>query len=172
MKRKLKILYLGAYIESKGVWDLLKALKGVNFDYECNFYGEGILKQELKDYVKKNKLNVKINYKTTHVSEVIDWHDVVVVPSIVPEAFGRVAIETMATGKIVLGRDRGGLGDIITNAKTGFLFNNWRELRLQLNILSFNKLLNPKVILKEAKKYSGETIAKKAIKIYKGVIKK
>lgn len=71
-KGKFKILYLGAYIESKGVWDLLKALKGVNFEYECNFYGEGILKQELKNYVKKNKLNVKINYKTTHIPEIIN----------------------------------------------------------------------------------------------------
>jgi len=169
--KKLKILYLGAYIKSKGVWDLLLALQGVNFKYQCNFYGEGLLKQELKNYVEHYKLNVKINDKTNNIQKVINKHDVVVMPSIVPEAFGRIAIETMASGKIIIGRDRGGLKDIITDNKTGFLFDDVNELRELLGMISRNNIINKNVVMKEAQEYEGEKIAKKAIKVYKKILK-
>jgi len=47
--------------------------------------------------------------------------DVVVVPSILPEPFGLVAVEAMAAGKPVIGTAHGGLTEIIVDQVTGFL---------------------------------------------------
>jgi glycosyltransferase involved in cell wall biosynthesis len=47
--------------------------------------------------------------------------DVVVAPSIGPEAFGRVAIEAQALGKPVVATDIGGLGETLMPAATGWL---------------------------------------------------
>jgi glycosyltransferase involved in cell wall biosynthesis len=47
--------------------------------------------------------------------------DVVVVPSIGPEAFGRVALEAQAMGTPVVATDIGGLGETVMPAVTGWL---------------------------------------------------
>lgn len=47
--------------------------------------------------------------------------DVVVMPSIEPEPFGRVAIEAQAMGRPVVAFDHGGACESITNGETGFL---------------------------------------------------
>lgn len=50
-------------------------------------------------------------------------HDVnvVVVPSLWPEPFGRTALESMALGKPVIGYNTGGIGEIISHNETGLL---------------------------------------------------
>jgi glycosyltransferase involved in cell wall biosynthesis len=47
--------------------------------------------------------------------------DVVVVPSVGPEAFGRVSIEAQALGRPVVATDVGGLGETLMPAATGWL---------------------------------------------------
>jgi glycosyltransferase involved in cell wall biosynthesis len=51
-----------------------------------------------------------------------EWADVVVVPSIVPESFGRVAIEAMSAGCCVLAAAHGGLLEIVRHRETGLFF--------------------------------------------------
>ena len=50
-----------------------------------------------------------------------DWCDVVVVPTITPEPFGRVAVEAMSRGRPVIGTATGGLSEIIDDEQTGYL---------------------------------------------------
>jgi len=47
--------------------------------------------------------------------------DVVVLPSIVPEAFGRVIIEAQAVGVPVIASNIGGISEVIDDKETGFL---------------------------------------------------
>ena len=47
--------------------------------------------------------------------------DVVVMPSVMPEPFGRVAIEAQAMGRPVVAFDHGGTSEIIVHGKTGWL---------------------------------------------------
>lgn len=44
-----------------------------------------------------------------------------VVPSILPETFGLVALETAAAGKPIVASDIGGLSDVVVDGETGFL---------------------------------------------------
>lgn len=48
--------------------------------------------------------------------------DIVVVPSIKPEPFGRIAIEAMSAGKPVVAANHGGLPEIVVHGVNGFLF--------------------------------------------------
>jgi glycosyltransferase involved in cell wall biosynthesis len=50
-----------------------------------------------------------------------DWADIVIVPSIKPEPFGRVAIEAMSHGAAVIASAHGGLTEIVDNGVTGQL---------------------------------------------------
>ena len=47
--------------------------------------------------------------------------DVIVMPSIEPEPFGRLIVEAQSLGKIVVGFDHGGVSETIINGETGFL---------------------------------------------------
>jgi glycosyltransferase involved in cell wall biosynthesis len=62
--------------------------------------------------------------------------DVVVVPSVGPEAFGRVAVEAQALGKPVVATDVGGLGETLMPAATGWLVppDDPAELALALEL--------------------------------------
>ena len=49
--------------------------------------------------------------------------DVLVVPSLVRESFGRVVIESYAHGVPVIGSSRGGILELVEEGRTGFLFD-------------------------------------------------
>lgn len=49
------------------------------------------------------------------------WADLCIVPSRLPEPFGRVAIEAMAHGRPVIAAAHGGLTEIVTDGDTGWL---------------------------------------------------
>lgn len=66
--------------------------------------------------------------------------DICVVPSVWQEPFGMVALEAMATGRPVCASRTGGLRDIVTHTKTGFLFEpgDAEDLAKQLELLLDN----------------------------------
>ena len=48
--------------------------------------------------------------------------DIVISPSIEPEAYGRVAVEAQSMEKLIIASNIGGSNETIINKKTGFLF--------------------------------------------------
>ena len=64
--------------------------------------------------------------------------DVTVVPSVLPEPFGRVVMESMAAGTPVIGSRCGGIPEQISDGETGLLFEpgNERELAVALEKLT------------------------------------
>lgn len=55
-------------------------------------------------------------------TELYHWSNLVVVPSLLPEPFGLVAIEAMGHGRPVIAADHGGLADIVVDGQTGTRF--------------------------------------------------
>ncbi len=67
--------------------------------------------------------------------------DVVVVPSLLPEPFGLVAVEAMRAGKPVIAARHGGLKEIVEHGVTGLFFNpkNARKLKETLSYSLMNR---------------------------------
>jgi glycosyltransferase involved in cell wall biosynthesis len=123
-----KILFVGRYIEEKGVLDLLRAFSEMNKQVaglHCLFVGDGVLRQQME----KLACDLKIE-KLVHLigwrpgEEVASWmaaSDVLVVPSW-REAQGLVVVEAMAVGTPVIASRVGGLPDLVIDRETGRLF--------------------------------------------------
>lgn len=116
----------------KGHQILFEAFSKLNYD---NIFllvcGTGQLDMDLKDLASKLGISKRVIFYG-FVKNVYDYMkicDVVVNPSIEPESFGRVIIEAMALGKIVISTNLGGPKEIIDNEKDGFLIEpNYQSL--------------------------------------------
>jgi len=162
--KKLRILYLGSYNKFKGPQILIKALGGLQ-NYECNLYGEGPLKEELIQMSKEMNVNIngKVNYN--QIKEIYNNHDIVVFPSIWPEPFGRISVEGMSSGTVVIASDIAGIKETSQTQLT-FEPGNYKELHKKI-IEASNNI--PKYVTKgieESKEYTEEKVIQKLIKIY------
>jgi glycosyltransferase involved in cell wall biosynthesis len=159
---KPRILYLGSLTKYKGPHILLDAIKGL--DVRCDLYGEGAMKQELQRIIDENNLNAEIhnNVPYEEVPQIYANSDIVVFPSIWPEPFGRIAIEAMAAGKIVIGSDIGGIKETLLDSISLVLPGDVVQLREAIRAaISKNKF-----IAGDTNKYSENTILNKLIKRY------
>ena len=158
-----KILYLGEYSRPKGVLVLLEALKQLD-GYEASFYGSGVLKEKLIKTTMENRMNIKVHDSVaqSEIPKIMQQHDIVVFPSLVGEAFGRVALEACAAGKTVIASDIGGTTDIIIQGRTGFLFpagDSSALSRILKDVISGEKSIDTQ----EARKLIKERFSKKEI---------
>lgn len=85
--------------------------------------GEKKFKKQLMGYVTKLGLNDDVVFTgfRRDIPHLMNLCDVIVSPSVEPEAFGRTIIEAMACGIPVVATDVGGPKEIINNNEDGFL---------------------------------------------------
>lgn len=123
----INLLMIGRINLWKGQAFLLEALKFVPGKVNVRVVGETIPSQkhllgELKALaVELPQHEITFHQFTETPNFHFAWCDFVIVPSIKPEPFGRVAIEGMAFGKPVVGTRHGGLVEIIEDGVSGFL---------------------------------------------------
>ncbi len=103
------VLYFGKLIENKGVQLLLEALHGL--DARAVIVGFGDYRAELEALAPPGTLFTGA-LEHRHLVHLIPLCDVVVVPSIFPEAFGMVAAEAAAAGVPPLVADHSGLAEV------------------------------------------------------------
>lgn len=174
LSQKPQILYLGSLTPSKGPQILLEALE--HLSCHCDIYGEGILKEELQQLVSSQKLDVEIHspIPSEQIPKLYSFYDIVVFPSIWPEPFGRIAIEGLASGKIVIGSNIGGIKETLEDQGILVSPGDARALRNAIIEVIENKhyLRYDKVNFEPLEKYSKETISKKFILAYQSIIRK
>lgn len=130
------IVYLGRLLPSKGIHHLLNALPAV-LEHEQDamllivgsaFYG----KDRESEYVRKLKDQAKpygnhvVFLPFVPYPQVADWYnlaDVVTVPSGQEEAFGLVNVEAMASAVPVIASRSGGIPEIVSDGRTGYLLS-------------------------------------------------
>lgn len=168
--KKINLLYLGSLTKFKGPQILLQALTGLNC--HADFYGEGPLKKDLLIKIKKYNLDAQIHNPVPYskIPEIYANADIVVFPSAWPEPFGRIAIESMAAGKPVIGSDIGAIKELIAKG-AGILVkpNNVNELRTAIKKLIQNQKLRTnmgKIGVKAAQEYDEENTMKKIKTFY------
>jgi len=186
---KFIILMPGRLTQWKGQEQLIDALNILNEDYNnSNFQaiilgsdqGRKVYKKKLLDLVQRYSLNQKVQF-IQHCREMpiaYSLANVVVSASIRPEAFGRVAIESQAMGKVIIASDIGGSKETIIKNKSGFLYkhNDPRELAKILNTvmeLDQDKInsIGSEGRKNVSQKFDVETMCESTLREYKKLIK-
>ena len=111
----------------KGYLLLIKALSKIDQNYQCVLIGAGDGSKKFQDILIKQIVKFKLETKVKLVKSSRDIQaslilcDIIIMPSVTPEPFGRIILEAQALGKIPIAFDHGGASETIINGKNGFL---------------------------------------------------
>ena len=111
----------------KGYFILIEALSKVNYNFQCALIGAADGDYKFQNLLIKKIIKFKLEGKVKLVKSSKDIQaamilgDIIVMPSVTPEPFGRIIIEAQALGKIPIAFDHGGPSETIIDGKTGFL---------------------------------------------------
>ena len=147
INREKKIILMPGRLTSwKGQELFIEALNLVKIElgYEAfhaiilgNNQGRNLYKKKLVRLTEQYRLTNQIKF-INHCKDMALAYkisDLVVSPSIEPEAFGRVAVEAQSMEKIIIASNIGGSNETIVNNKTGFLFNSGDASSLSKKII-------------------------------------
>ncbi len=111
----------------KGYQVLIRALSKVKYDFQCVLIGAGDGNQKFQNILIKKIIQSKLETKvkllnsTNDIQAAMILGDLIIMPSLTPEPFGRIILEAQALGKIPIAFDHGGASETIIDGKTGFL---------------------------------------------------
>ena len=146
----------------KGYIPLISALSKVKKSFQCVLIGAGDgnekFQKVLIDKIIKLKLEAKVKLvkSTTDIQASMILGDIIVMPSLTPEPFGRIVLEAQALGKIPIAFDHGGASETITDGKNGFLAD-------PIKIDSLSEKISFALSLKEHKREKIGEYAKKNV---------
>ena len=134
-KEKKIILVPGRLTSWKGQELLIEALNLVKTELGYEAFHVVILGSDQgRNLYKKKLIRLTEQYRLTNQIKFIDHcndmalaykvSDIVISPSIEPEAFGRVAVEAQSMEKLIIASNIGGSNETIINEKTGLLFES------------------------------------------------
>jgi glycosyltransferase involved in cell wall biosynthesis len=169
-KEKKIILVPGRLTSWKGQELLIEAINLVKIELGYEAFHVVILGSDQgRDLYKKKLIRLTEQYRLTNQIKFIDhckdmalaYHvsDIVISPSIEPEAFGRVAVEAQSMEKIIIASNIGGSNETIVDRKTGFLFVSGDPNDLSKKII--NAITMDEVSLKLIGKEGRKNVIKK-----------
>lgn len=140
--RNRELVFVGRLVSDKGVDGLLKALGQLKEQGLCpklTIIGDGPERAALEQLVETLKLDKQVTFAGTQpqnkVADLLQCHEILVVPSLWQEPFGVVALEGAACGCVVLGSDGGGLPEAIGQAGLTFQRGDIQDLTTKLSYL-------------------------------------
>ena len=173
-------LYFGRLSREKGIINLINAFSKLE---KGTLYiaGDGPERAEVEEVIKENKLEKRVKLlgflNKDEMKETVRKCKFVVVPSIWYENCPYSVIETLCTGKPVIGANIGGIPELVKNNKNGFIYkyDDVDALAEKMKTLFEDDKLVKK-FSKQAKEiakeqYSKENYYKKIMKIYDKVLK-
>jgi len=167
----------------KGYLELIRALSLVNDTFQCVLIGaengSQNFQKNLIDKIIKLKLEtkVKLSKSSNDIQAALMLSDIVVMPSVTPEPFGRIILEAQALGKIPIAFDHGGASETIIDGKNGFLADPVKveslaekiSMALSLKLTSREKMseFSKKAV---SKNFSHDKMCKLTLSLYKQCI--
>ncbi len=145
-KEKKIILVPGRLTSWKGQELFIESINLVKIELGYEAFHVVILGSDQgRDLYKKKLVRLVEQYRLTNQIKFIDHckdmalayqvSDIVISPSIEPEAFGRVAVEAQSMEKLIIASNIGGSNETIINDKTGFLFESGDAKSLSKKII-------------------------------------
>lgn len=130
IKKENQIIFAGRLTKIKGCEFLIDAYFKANISMQLIICGEGEEKNKLLKKVEELSLEDKIIFKGALSKETLSKEmqrsKFCVIPTIIEESFGLVAIESAASNCIVIGSGRGGLLEVCN--KLGYSYQTKEEL--------------------------------------------
>lgn len=129
ISKRAGILFAGKLSLGKGVYSLLESIPILIKNRKEIFYFAGGVEEKEKINDRVKSLNIEkytkflggVDHKK--LQELYKKVKLVVIPSIYPESFGRVALEALSAGTPVVVSDIGGLPEILGKKKIGVITN-------------------------------------------------
>ena len=145
-KEKKIILVPGRLTSWKGQELLIEAVNLVKIELGYEAFHVVILGSDQgRNLYKKKLIRLTEQFRLTNQIKFIDHckdmalaykiSDIVISPSIEPEAFGRVAVEAQSMEKLIIASNIGGSNETIIDEKTGFLFESGNAKSLSEKII-------------------------------------
>lgn len=112
--RGFNVLYVGRLVEEKGILVLINSIKSWNKNVNLKIIGTGPLGGMIENYSLRFK-NLEYLGKVDNekLSEYYAASDLLIVPSVHEEGFGRVILEALACGVPIVGASRGAIPEAI-----------------------------------------------------------
>jgi glycogen synthase len=149
--RDRELLFVGRLVSDKGIDVLLRGLgilKKQNVSARLTIVGSGPEETNLRALVCQLELDQAVMFAGEKVgpelAEVMNRHQVIVIPSRWPEPFGIVALEGIACGCIAVGSEQGGLREAIGHCGMTFRNGDSKELADRLQTLLTDSQLREK----------------------------
>ncbi len=167
-------LYAGYLSESKGVRFLLEGLKRAQSSFQIVFCGDGPLLSEVKDYgAVDSRVVIKGKLSKQELEREYERADVLIVPSMWEEPFGRVVIEAAQYAVPTIGSDRGGIPETIKALDYGEIISvdDPDSLARCIEEYSSRAVVRGKIrtLPKNLEKYTVEKQVDEFLEIYKSI---
>jgi glycosyltransferase involved in cell wall biosynthesis len=162
LARDKNLVFVGRLVSDKGVDLLLQALKLLQNDNlfpDLTIVGSGPESENLQRLAAELGLDRQLTFagqqSGTALAEILNRNRILVVPSRWAEPFGVVALEGIACGCVVVGSEKGGLGEAIGPCGLTFENGDVRALADQLK-----RLLNDLNLQTNLRHQAAEHLAK------------
>lgn len=171
------ILFVGRLVYRKGLHVLIKALQRIKRrDYKLYVVGGGYMELPSRLLAKAYGVEDRVEFLGVVPEgakiELYRRAKIVVVPSLMNESFGIVALEAMASGRAVVASRVGGLEDIIVDGETGVLVEPRSEdqiaeaIETLLDDENYRRKLGANARKAVEEKYSWNVVLDRILEVY------
>ena len=170
--KNIRFGFIGRIVKAKGLELALDSFLRVK-DSCAHFYVAGNGSKTYMTYLKSRYKDPRITFMGYQKSNVFFQNiDILIIPSLWPEPFGRVAIEAAAHNIYLLVANSGGLIDIVKDLKYGCIFNkkDKDDLYEKMKWIIKNKKYDERINVSNLNRYSPDNIAELYIHFYNEVI--
>jgi glycosyltransferase involved in cell wall biosynthesis len=149
----VKFAFIGRYTMDKGIDWLVSVFDKMNINAELHLFGKGDLLNETTEIISSNSRIYNHGFlNQTQLCNELKNIDVVVVPSLWDEPFGRVILDAYKNVCPVIITNRGGMPEIVDNESTGLILSDTIDKCLEESILYFTVRGNIKNMLPNIEK--------------------
>lgn len=184
----INIIIYGRIVEPKGQLfffnGMHNVLKKLHKTHKIKIYWAGSIEDKeyfdvIIDFINKNNLNTNVEYlgEISNVKKVLKDMDIVTVCS-KQEGFGRVTVESMLAGCIVLGADTGATKEIIRHGDNGFLYKQAEiddfvdKMIYIIENIESSRMIAEKAKYEAISKFSIDQNVEKIMDVYNGLLQK
>lgn len=125
MNQPIKFAYLGRFSEEKGVDWLISVFNKCNTEHSLFLFGNGQLNVNSQQILLENASIIDCGKLSEHeLNHELEQIDVIIVPSLWEEPFGRVILDAYKHAIPVIVTNRGGMPEIVDEGQTGIILKN------------------------------------------------